>query len=134
MEGIDRLLHTVLRPDFLSQQACPLHHLGVGCGSWDCLGEPLDRRWALDTNVRGLPLLQEEEPEHQPDEYSHQEKCCQDESDHVHTRTVARKRPGGFGGGTRKAAEPWRGVPTRHKQALNSKVEVWGFFLGTTVR
>jgi len=48
VEGIDRLLHTILRPDFLSQRARPLHHLGVGRGSQDYLGEPLDLRWALD--------------------------------------------------------------------------------------
>jgi hypothetical protein len=37
---------TVFRPDFLSRQACPLHHLGVGRGLQDFLGEPLDRRWS----------------------------------------------------------------------------------------
>jgi hypothetical protein len=51
VEGIDRLLHIVLRPDLLSHQARPLHHLGVGGGSQDCFGEPLDQLWTLDINA-----------------------------------------------------------------------------------
>jgi hypothetical protein len=43
-----------------------------------------------------LSLSETEEPDHQPDEGSHQKKGNYDEANHVHVRTVARKSLGGL--------------------------------------